>query len=254
MNTNITEHETFKNCGGKLIVSLIAGSNLYGLNTPTSDVDYRGLFLASDKKYLTNFNTIESIVQTGDVDATYYELTRYLKLLRKSNTQVLEILFAPEKFFVHKDPLFDILQENRYKLIETSVLKNSLVGYVYSELKLATGQRSGQLGGKRKAQVTEYGFSPKNFVQILRLCRVGIEFFTDGRYMVNVAEFDPSYHNYLMDIKTNPQDYTREELELAVEVEFEKMKKVIDNSSVEFTFDEDLAVDIIMAARQSLAS
>jgi hypothetical protein len=247
---NITEHETFKNCGGELIVQIIGGSNLYGLNTPTSDIDYRGLFVATDPKYLANLNTIDSIVQTGEVDATYYELTRYLKLLRKSNTQVLEILFAPESSFVFKHPHFDVIRDNKYNLIETSVLKQSLKGYVFSELRLATGERSGQLGGKRKEAVTQYGFSPKNFVQILRLCKVGIEFFTDGRYMVNVKEFDPEYHKFLMDIKTAPEKYTREQLEAFVNEEFQKLEKMIDNTEVEYTFDEELAAQIILDGRK----
>lgn len=184
------------------------------------------------------------------VDATYYELTRYLKLLRKSNTQVLEILFAPESSFVFKHPHFDVIRGNKYNLIETSVLKQSLKGYVFSELKLATGERSGQLGGKRKKAVTEYGFSPKNFVQILRLCKVGIEFFTDGRYMVNVKEFDPEYHNFLMDIKTAPEKYTKEQLEDFVNEEFQKLEKTIDNTEVEYTFDEELAAQIILDGRK----
>jgi predicted nucleotidyltransferase len=247
---NITEHETFKACNGKLIINIVAGSNLYGLNTPTSDIDYRGLFVATDPKYLANLNTIESIVQDGEVDATYYELTRYLKLLRKSNTQVLEILFAPESSFVYKHPHFDVIRNNKYSLIETAVLKNSLKGYVYSELKLATGQRSGQLGGKRKQAVTTYGYSPKNFIQILRLCRVGIQFFTDGQYMVNVKEFNPEYHKLLMDIKTCPEKYERDQLEQMVNDEFFKLEKVIDNTDVEYKFDDELAAQIILDGRK----
>jgi hypothetical protein len=246
---DITEHEAFKKCDGKLICQLIGGSNLYGLNTPESDTDFRGLLVAQNKKYITGFETIESIVQTGEVDATYYEIGRYLKLLRKSNTQVLEILFAPEKAFIYKHPIFDFIVENRYKLFDTDVLKNSLKGYVFSEIRLATGERSGQLGGKRKKAVETFGFSPKNFTQILRLCKVGIEFFTSGQYMVNVKEFDPKYWELLMSIKTNPSSYTCDDLSHLVDQKFEELCKVMENSDVRFKFDVDLAADIVEQAR-----
>lgn len=249
MNLTITEHEAFKKCEGKLICSLVGGSNLYGLNTPESDIDYRGLFVAQEKKYLAGLDKIESIVQTGDTDSTYYEIGRYLQLLRKSNTQVLEILFAPDNAFIYKNPIFDELRENRYNLFDTNVLKNSLKGYVYSEIRLATGERSGQLGGKRKKAVENYGFSPKNFTQILRLCKVGIEFFNSGQYIVNIKEFDSEYWETLMNIKTRPSFYTCEFLKTMVEIEFEKLTKAMDKSKIRFKFNADIAADIILKSR-----
>lgn len=250
MELSIENHEAFKNCEGKMICQLIGGSTLYGLNTPESDIDYRGLFVAKNKRYLANLDTIESIVQTGDIDSTYYEIIRYLKLLRKSNTQVLEILFAPDKAFTYKHPIFDDIVANAYNLIDTNTLKNSLKGYVFSEIRLAIGERTGQLGGKRKKSLETYGFSPKNFCQILRLCKVGIEFFTTGRYMVNVKEYDEKYWQKLMDIKTNPQYYTCEQLEIMVNEEFSRLERVMDSSKISYKFNPDIVADIILKAKE----
>lgn len=248
-NHSINSHPSFEKCSGRLLCELIGGSTLYGLNTPDSDIDYRGLFFASRKEYVAGFDSIESIVQTGDIDSAYYELTHYLKLLRKSNTQVLEMLFASESSFTRTSKLFNRIRENRYSLIDSHVLKSSLKGYVYSEMRLATGERSGRLGGKRKESVTKYGFSPKNFVQILRLCRVGRTFFTDGNYMVNVQLSDPSFHEELMDIKTQPQKYTVEELKARVASEYDLLVETMDKSDVNYSFDSELASDLIMIAR-----
>jgi hypothetical protein len=245
----IKQHPTFLNCGGELLASLVAGSNLYGLNTEDSDVDERGLFLATDKKYITGFDTVESIVQTGDVDSTYYELVRYLKLLRKSNTQVLEIVFAPDTSLLHTTPIFEEIRKNKYNLIDTHILKASLKGYVFSEIRLATGERSGQLGGKRKAAVEKYGFSFKNFVQILRLCKVGQVFFTSGEYMVKVKDFDSDYHDMLMEIKTKPENFTKDGLSIIVDEEFKKLEKIMDDSKIVYNFDVELAADLVMKAR-----
>ena len=83
METDITQHLPFLNCKGELLCQLIGGSTLYGLNNENSDIDYRGLFIATDKKYVAGLETIDSIVQTGEIDSTYYSLGRYIQLLRK---------------------------------------------------------------------------------------------------------------------------------------------------------------------------
>ena len=248
-NDSILNHPSFIQCEGKLLCSLIGGSTLYGLNTPESDVDYRGLFASTGKIYLAGFDKVESIVQTGDIDSTYYEIQRFLQLLRKSNTQVLEILFAPDEMLTDTSDVFEEMRKNRYNLINSDILKSSLKGYVFSEIRLATGQRSGQLGGKRKAAVERYGYSPKNFVQILRLCQVGIEFYTTGQYMVNVKEFNPTYHEFLMDIKTDPDNWTCEQLENMVNSRFKDLEKVMDESTIKFEFDVDFASDIVLKSK-----
>lgn len=246
---SIYQNNAFVNSKARMLCQLVGGSTLYGLNTPESDVDYRGLFLATDKRYVAGFETVESIVQTGDIDAAYYELSRYLKLLRKSNTQVLEILFAPSSSFTVRSLEFEEIRENRYKLIDSEVLKKSLQGYVYSEMRLATGERTGQLGGKRKAALTKHGFSPKNFVQILRLCRVGQVFFNSGEYMVKVQYHDRAFHDFLMEVKTQPENFTCDQLKKLVEDEYAKLLHAMDNSKVSYKFDVDLASDLVLRFR-----
>lgn len=249
---SIYQNNAFVDSKARMLCQLVGGSTLYGLNTPESDVDYRGLFLATDKRYVAGFETVESIVQTGDIDAAYYELSRYLKLLRKSNTQVLEILFAPSSSFTVRTDEFEEIHENRYKLIDSEVLKKSLQGYVYSEMRLATGERTGQLGGKRKAALTKHGYSPKNFVQILRLCKVGQVFYNSGEYMVKVQYHDCSFHKFLMEIKTQPENFTCDQLTRIVEGEYKLLCTAMDNSKISYKFDVDLASDLILKFRNQL--
>jgi hypothetical protein len=171
-----------------------------------------------------------------------------MKLLRKTNTQVMEMLFAPKESFIYKSDLFDKIREHRESFIDSEKLKASLKGYVFSEMRLATGERSGQLGSKRKESVLKYGYSPKNFVQIFRLCSVGIRFFDTGVYMVNVND-DRKLHDYLMDVKTNPQKYTCEELTEVVMTRYEQLEIAINKSKIKFKFDIELASDIILESR-----
>jgi hypothetical protein len=251
--SNIQNNNTFKDCGGVLISELIGGSHLYGLMNENSDIDYRGIFVSTNKLYTSGFEKVDSIVQNNEIDSTHYELFRFLQLLRKSNTQVMEILFAPDSAFTYKDDCFDLMRENRYNLIDSEMFKSSLKGYVFSEMRLATGERSGQLGGKRKEAVTTYGFSPKNFTQIIRLCNVGKIFYETGAYMVKVKDFDSTLHDFLMRIKNSPEQFTCEWLKEYVENEFQILCDAMDKSEINFKFDIDLACDIINKTRKKYA-
>lgn len=254
MDLNKVEENFLKPCKGKMVASLIGGSVLYGLNTPSSDVDYRGIYVALDKKYIAGFDKMDSVVlspsKEDEIDATFYELGHYLRLLRKTNTQVMEMLFAPENSFVYKSPLFDKIRENRYELIDSDLLKSSLKGYVFSEIRLATGERSGRLGGSRKEAVSKFGYSPKNFVQIFRLIFVGQRFFDTGEYMVNVKDVNPELHDSLMAIKTNPERYTCEQLKEMVDMNYENLVSSMEKSKIKFNFNVDLASDIILESRK----
>jgi hypothetical protein len=250
MTSNIINHPAFKNCGGELLLDMVGGSRLYGLANENSDTDWRGLFAYTNVKYITGFENIESIVQHSDeIDSTHYEVAHFLKLMRKSNTQVMELAFAPESAIYVNSDIFERIRANRYSLIDSHILKNSLRGYVFSEIKLATGERSGRLGGKRKEAVEKYGFSFKNFCQLLRLCEVGKLFFTTGEYMVKVKDSNPAKHDLLMEIKTQPQNFTKDQLSKMVDDAFNDMNAVIENSIISFKFDVELAADIVREAR-----
>jgi hypothetical protein len=246
---DITKHPTFTKHDGQLICQLIGGSTLYGLNTVESDIDYRGLFVAHSPLHISGLSTIDNIVTESPHDATYYEIGRYMELLRKTNTQVLEILFAPKESFIYSHPYFEVVRENRYSLIDSEKLKNSLKGYVFSEMRLATGERSGRLGGKRKEKVSQLGFSPKNFVQIMRLCVVGSHFYNTGEYMVNVKSHSDDLYKQLMDIKINPSNYSCEELKDMVYQQYAELIDAIEHSNIQFNFDERLAASLILEAR-----
>lgn len=245
----IEENQSFENCGGEILCELIGGSKLYGLDNEDSDTDYRGLFKFTDKTYLAGFNNVESIVLSNSVDATYYELAHFLRLLRKSNTQVMEILFAPDSHILKSSGVFDCIRENKYNFIDSERLKSSLLGYIYSEIKLATGERTGRLGGKRREKLDKHGFSPKNFVQLIRLCEVGIEFFRSGEYQVNIKNYNEELHKSLMLIKNHPEMFNKEELLGIVHKKIDKLEDVMKNSKIKYEFDLDLASDVINNVR-----
>ena len=243
---NIREQNSFKDCEGILLAELVGGSTLYNLNTPSSDVDYRGVMVATDPCYLAGLNKIESIVLTGETDATYYEIVHFFSLLRKSNTQVLEILFAPDKAFTCLPRDFKLIREYGSQLFCSETLKKSLQGYYHSEMNLATGARSGRLGGKRKEAVETYGFSYKNFTQMIRICLLGINLFKYDEVIVDSRLYGPEQYDLLMEIKTQPQNFTKDQLVDIANMYFRQLLDAMDSSSIIHTFNKDLAADLIL--------
>lgn len=229
-----------------MLAETLGGSHAYGLNTPNSDTDLRGIFVNTDVSHLVGLKRDEVLVsqKEGGDDKVYTEFRHALKLLRGANTQMIELLFTDSWIVCH--PLWQKVQEVRSKLICSHKLFACLKGYMQGELRLANGERTGRLGGKRKEAIDKYGFSPKNFVQLLRLARAGCVYFEYGIFPVNIMKYNPGFGQYLLDIKTNPQNYTKEELNAASK-EFEiQLVDSFNHRKFDTVFDEDTANNLCL--------
>lgn len=234
----------------KTIAKLLGGSHLYGLNTPDSDIDERYIYAYDDVPNIIGLDKNECVdSRNGDQDVLGYEVRRYLSLLRKTNSQAVEFLYAPDSAFSILEEPFKLIRENKHKLIDPNRFYASLKGYIYSELRLAVGERTGRLGGKRKEQLDKYGFSPKNFAHLLRLCRSGARFFKTGEFPVNIMAYDPELHQRLMEIKLTPELFTKEELCMTVslaEKEMDLQYCASLNEAPKTEYDHALANKIIL--------
>lgn len=231
----------------KKLCEYIGGSTLYGLNTPESDIDYRGVYVHTDPLKVFGFTKEESVVRnTESVDSSFHELTAFLRLATNSNTQTLECLFAPEDAFSAVDPRFqELVLNHRTELISTRHLFKSLRGYLQNELRLATGERTGKLGGKRKETLEKYGFSPKNFSHLIRLAFCGFRFFKTGFYPVRIKDFNAEVAAICFDIKTRPENFTKEELVDLSQTFEDAMVDAYENREVEFLPNYDYIREIL---------
>ena len=104
----------------------------------------------------------------------------------------------------------------------------------------------------RKQKVETYGFSPKNFVQLLRLIFVGKYLYTHGHYIVRVGDVDHELHNQLMDIKTHPENYKKDDLVSMVESGKEELVKAMESSKFKTEFNSSLASKFLLNERAKL--
>lgn len=119
-----------------IIFEGIVGSQAYGIATPTSDVDIKGVFMIPKNKIL-GFDYVEQVSDETN-DTTYYELGRFLHLLMTNNPNILELLNLPEDCILFKDPIFDMILDKKEEFI-SQLCKNSFGGYASQQIKKARG-------------------------------------------------------------------------------------------------------------------
>lgn len=118
-----------------LIFKAIVGSQAYGTAIPTSDIDYKGIFL-SDRKDLDGF-TYKEQIEVGK-DECYYEIKRFLQLAQTANPTILELLYSPEDCILTTGKQYELLLSHRHKFL-TKQCANSFGGYAIAQIKKARG-------------------------------------------------------------------------------------------------------------------
>jgi hypothetical protein len=214
----------------------LGGSHLYKLQTPNSDEDLRGVYVTPDLTSFFGFAKDESkVIQTDLVDSSYTEVKRFFHLLAKTNTSVLEALLAPNECLTKTTGVFDAIQSEWKEFVNSRNLLNSLRGYIKGEKRYALGERTGKLGGVRKAQLEKHGYSPKNASHLVRLSHCAESFFTTGHYPVDMSQ-TPVY-DLCMGLKTSPEDFTYNQVEKICDDCESVVMQLEDRHNLEFNFD-----------------
>jgi len=136
-----------KSPGAKPLYLVIRGSHAYGTNIETSDTDYAGVFIQSMDNILGS--SYKEQINDDKNDIVIYEIRRFLELLGSNNPTVLELLNTPEDCVIYKDPIFDLVLENRDKFI-SKICAKSLGGYARQQIGKAKGQDKKQNWEKDK--------------------------------------------------------------------------------------------------------
>lgn len=121
-----------------LIVKMLSGSHAYGMATPTSDIDYRGLFFAEKLNILTPFYPINEKDDESEEDTKIYEIKKFLQLYTQCNPNIVELLWTDESDIVFKTDLYDYLRQYNHALL-SSKAAFTFTGYAFAQLKRIKG-------------------------------------------------------------------------------------------------------------------
>lgn len=119
---------------GLIILECISGSKAYGLDTPTSDTDIKGVFILPKQMYY-GLDYIQQINnETNDV--VFYELGRFMELLLVNNPNILELLNTPKDAILFKHPF---LEELKTEMVLSKLCKDTFGKFAYTQIKRAKG-------------------------------------------------------------------------------------------------------------------
>jgi len=123
----------------KILCELQFGSHVYGTNTPNSDLDFKGIYIApvEDIIFRRNHNSIVtcSKVKKGlgirntkdDVDKEYKELRKFVSDALDGQTYAVDMLYTPKKWWTKTSPEWEFIVANRDKFLSKKV--NAFIGY-----------------------------------------------------------------------------------------------------------------------------
>lgn len=77
-----------------IIYRCVVGSRAFGLDTDSSDVDRRGIYLPPAELQWSLFGVPEQL-ENEETQETYWELGKFLRLALKANPGILECLYTP---------------------------------------------------------------------------------------------------------------------------------------------------------------
>ena len=120
-----------------IVMESIFGSHLYGLNTPTSDLDYKGIILPTKEEILLGNSKYHIDASTGpkdsknsstDVDKSYYTLSYFIDLACKGETVCIDLLNGSNDKLIVDSHVYQYMKDHRSKFYTKSM--KSYIGYV----------------------------------------------------------------------------------------------------------------------------
>lgn len=122
----------------------LAGSRSYGLDTPESDTDMRGLCIPPVNYlygWLNKFEQAERKKQEDDVEFVVYDIRKFFNLAAGANPNILELLFLDPADYLIMTDLGERLIANRDKFLSRKVVW-TYSGYSHSQLQKLKSHRN----------------------------------------------------------------------------------------------------------------
>ena len=165
----LAEYDLYKN----VIYRCVVGSQAYGLERDSSDVDRRGIYLAPAELEWSLYGVPEQL-ENVETEECYWELKKFMVLALKANPNILECLYTP--LVETRTPVADELLEKR-EIFLSKLVYQTYNGYVMSQFKKLEQdlRASGQIKWKHA-------------MHLIRLLLEGITILKEGYVPVRVSE------------------------------------------------------------------
>lgn len=219
------------NMWSQAIVLAYRGSIAHGTFIPNGnpcsidDKDVLGIAMPTPQYFfgLKSFEQFERFVDEWDV--LIYDFRKAIRLLMKSNPNILQILWTPEDSILKSTAIYEKLRSNRHLFVHKGIYK-TFCGYSFGQLKKMENMAyNGYMGQKRKGLVDKFGYDTKNAQHLIRLLRQGIEFLETGELIVKRPDAEE-----LKQIKLG--GWKIEKVKREADKLFKKMEEAFNNSKL----------------------
>jgi len=156
------------------IFECVAGSQAYGLATPTSDQDFRGFCIPPIEYFYgpVKFEQKDGSWEDG-ADRAIWNITKGVEMMLNGNPNCCELLFMPEDCVVKTSTWWQRIQDLRSSFLSQRI-KSSYLGYALSQQKRMAPVAPGD------------SIKPKYASHLLRLLWQGIELLETGSLTVKL--------------------------------------------------------------------
>ncbi|WP_406824297.1 DNA polymerase beta superfamily protein [Pedobacter sp. KACC 23697] len=146
-----------------ILFECLSGSKAYGLDTPQSDTDIKGIYYMP-KEMFFGLKYIPQISNESN-DEVYYEIGRFVDLLIKNNPNIVEILATPEECILYKHPIMNRLNID---MILSKLCKDTFGGYALTQIRKAKGLNKKILNpmSKMRKTVLDFCFITENYSSV----------------------------------------------------------------------------------------
>ena len=180
-----------------LIVKCLAGSHAYGTSLPTSDIDYRGIFVADPINIRTPFFRINEAKDTTEEDTVIYELSQFMKLALDCNPNVVETLWVDQADIVFETPMYQLLRSYAPTLLSSKIAFTT-TGYACAQLKRMKSHKKWIMNPQSKEPPSQLDFISlvHNFTSE-KIFKIDLRNYYDNYRLVPYADY--TYGVYQLD-------------------------------------------------------
>lgn len=124
----------------QLVCIIKVGSHLYGTNSESSDVDYKGVYVPTLSDYLLqrvkksiSFNTSNEQRKNSkdDIDIELYSINHFIKLACEGQTNPIDMLFANKDNIILSSIIWEEIVDLRVKFLQKDL--DAFVGYARNQ-------------------------------------------------------------------------------------------------------------------------
>lgn len=182
----------------RVIIKILAGSHIHGLNVPESDRDEEAIVIEPlDEAWRLGKPWEDLVIETPELDVKYFSLRKWVMMACNGNPNSLLPLFAPDSHVIHWNALGTQLVEMREHFISKQAIKSHL-GYMQGQRTSMLNQiachgevgKSGDHGRPRHDLCEKYGYDTKFAMHLLRLAIQGLELASSGRITLPMVDGD----------------------------------------------------------------